>query len=73
MNFFDMNHPFFKPLWIRVLVVSLCVGWAVFEFIGGSPFWGVLFLGMGGIAFWGLFVDFDPDGLRKASRESKKE
>lgn len=74
MKFLETDHPFFKPLWIRVLIVAFCVAWGVFEFIGNAPFWGVLFLGMGVIAFWGFFIDFDPDGLKKkAAEEAKKE
>lgn len=43
----DLDHPFFRPLWIRIAVVAVCLGWAAFEFVGGSPFWGVLFGGIG--------------------------
>ena len=57
---FDLNHPFFIPLWRRVAVVVFAVGWGLFEFASGSPFWGTLFLGIGGYAFWGLFIAFDP-------------
>jgi hypothetical protein len=28
MKFFDLQHPFYKPLWIRVLITALCLGWA---------------------------------------------
>ena len=65
LKFFETDHPFFKPLWIRILVVAFAACWGIFEFASGSAFWGVLFLGMAGIAFWGFFIDFDPDGLKK--------
>jgi hypothetical protein len=57
---FDFNHPFFRPLWIRVLVVALCLGWAAFELLSGNPFWAILFGGIGAAAFWGFFVNFNP-------------
>ena len=39
-KFLDTDHPMFRPLWVRLLVVAVCLGWAAFEFIDGSPFWG---------------------------------
>jgi hypothetical protein len=59
-RFFDLNHPFFRPLWLRVLVVALCLGWAAFEIAAGSPMWAILFGALGLYAAWGFFVAFDP-------------
>jgi hypothetical protein len=59
-KFFDFNHPFYRPLWIRVLIVVLTGGWGIFEFIGGSPFWGTIFCGTSALAFHNLFIAFDP-------------
>jgi len=60
-KFLDTDHPFFRPLWIRILLVAVCAGWGILEFVTGSPFWGVLFLGLGAYAAWGFFMDFNPD------------
>ncbi len=60
MNLFDFDHPFYRPLWIRGVVVAVAAGWGVFEFVSGSPFWGVLFCGMAAFAFHGLFIRFNP-------------
>jgi hypothetical protein len=57
----DLNHPFFRPLWRRVLVVAVCLAWAAFEFTTGSPFWGVLFGGIGLVCAWAFFLAWDPD------------
>lgn len=57
---FDFNHPFYRPLWIRIAVVAACLAWGLFEFVGGSPFWGALFCGLAAIAFHGLFIAFEP-------------
>ena len=59
-KFLDTDHPMFRPLWVRILIVAICVGWAIFEFTTGSGFWGVLFLALGAYAAWGFFVAFDP-------------
>jgi hypothetical protein len=47
MKWFDVQHEWFRPIWRRVIVVALCLGWAIFEIIGGSPFWAILFGAMG--------------------------
>ena len=62
-KFLDTDHPMFRPLWVRILIVAICVGWGIVEFVlgAGSPFWGILFLALGGYAAWDFFVDFGPD------------
>jgi hypothetical protein len=57
---FDLDHPFFKPLWIRVLIVVVTLAWTAFEFSTGSPFWGVLFGAVGLFAAYRFFVVFNP-------------
>ena len=47
-KFLDANHPMLRPLWVRVLLVALCLGWAALEFATMSPFWGMVFLALGG-------------------------
>ena len=58
-KFLDTSHPWLRPLWVRVLLVALCFGWAVLEFATMSPFWGVIFLALGAYAAWGFFVAFE--------------
>lgn len=66
----DFNDPFYKPLWLRIVIVAVAAGWGVFEFMAGSPFWGVLFVGAGAFAFYGLFIAFNPrEPERKSSTE----
>ena len=57
---FDLDHPFFIPLWRRVVIVAMCVGWALVEFSTGSPGWGMLFGGIGVYCFWHFFFNFHP-------------
>jgi hypothetical protein len=66
---FDFNDPFFKPLWLRVAIVALAGGWGIFEFASGQMFWGTLFVGVAAIAFWGLFITFEP----REPEEKKKD
>jgi hypothetical protein len=61
----DFNDPFYKPLWLRILIVAITAGWSVFEFFGGTPFWGVIFLGAAAFAFHGLFIAFNPRELEQ--------
>lgn len=55
MNILDPHHPFFRPLWRRVLTVAIPVAWGVFELLSGAVFWALLFLAAGGYAAWEFF------------------
>jgi hypothetical protein len=63
-KFIDTDHPMLRPLWVRLLLVALCLGWAAYEFgllgfLGlrtGSPAWGVAFLALGLYAAWVFFL-----------------
>ena len=57
---FDFGHPFFRPLWVRVVVVAVALGWALYEFATGAPFWGILFGALGLYAAWHLLMRYDP-------------
>ena len=68
MRFFDLQHPFYKPLWIRVLVTALCLGWAAVELSAGQPFWAILFGAVGVYCAHQFFIAFnprDPEGKDK--------
>ena len=61
-KFFDLRHPFFNPLWRRVLTVAVSGGWAVVELVSGSPGWAIMF---GAVAAWcayEFFVNWEPPG-----------
>jgi len=55
-KFIDTDHPMLRPLWVRVLLVAICLGWAAFEFTRASPTWGVVFLALGLYAAWAFFL-----------------
>lgn len=60
----DPRHPFYRPLWRRVLIVAVPLGWAAVEVSAGAPFWGMLFAAIGFYALWVLVLRFprDEDG-----------
>lgn len=60
MKLLDVQLPFFLPLWRRVLVVAMCLGWALLELATGSPGWAVLFGGLGLYCAHQFFIAFDP-------------
>ena len=62
---FKMNDPFFRPLWLRVLLVAICVFWTVVELWTGSPGWAMLFAGLGGYAAYSFFIVFNPTDPEK--------
>jgi hypothetical protein len=49
---FDLEVPFFLPVYRRVLAVVVPILWAFFEFSNDAYFWGLIFMGLGGIAAW---------------------
>lgn len=53
MQLIDPAHPFYKPLWVRLLIVGSCSGWAIFEAIGGDPFFMII---MGALAIYSARV-----------------
>ena len=60
MQLIDPSHPAYRNAWVRGLIVAVCIGWAVLEFFGGDPFWGVLSGAAGVYAFYMLFWTFKP-------------
>ncbi|SFR41719.1 hypothetical protein [Litoreibacter janthinus] len=67
MKFLDLRHPFFLPLWRRVITVALVGGWGLFEAVTGNIGWAVVF---GGAALWcayEFFAVFDPENYTDQS------
>lgn len=49
----EPEHPIYRPLWVRLLIVGGLAVWAVVEFMHQSPFWGTIVAGLG------LFAAFE--------------
>lgn len=52
------RHPFFRPLWRRIAVTAIPFAWMIFEFLAGSPVWGIAFAGLWAYAVWQLFLNW---------------
>lgn len=65
MGFFDVQRPMFRPLWLRALIVGLCLAWTVVEIRGGNGFWAVLFGAAALYLAYQFFVVFNPVELEK--------
>ena len=59
-KFIDPDHPFYKPLWIRLLIVAFCSLWTAFEFWQGENTWGMIFLAVSAYAGCVLIIFFKP-------------
>ncbi|MBO6758817.1 MAG: hypothetical protein JJ902_20980 [Roseibium sp.] len=52
------EHPFFDPLWRRVLLVAFCVFWAGVEFYSSNALWGYVFLAIAAYAAWAYLIAY---------------
>ena len=57
----DFRHPFFRPLWRRVVVTLVLLGWTGFEISLGNLVWAALFGALGAYAAYVFFFAFDTD------------
>jgi hypothetical protein len=53
---FDVEIPFFLPVWRRFAVVAVAVCWGLFEISTGALFWGMIFVGMGSMVGWRFYT-----------------
>lgn len=63
MKLFDLQHPWFIPLYRRVLVTASCLFWTIVELVTGGPFWTILFGGMTALCVHQFFIAFNPRDL----------
>lgn len=66
----DTDLSFFIPLWRRVLVLAVLIGWTIFEWSVGDAFWGTLVMAVAVYVIWTLFISFD---RRVAEAQAKAE
>ena len=60
MKIIDTDHPFYRPLWRRVLLVGVCAAWTGVEYYNGEQTWGTIFLVVTAYAFANLILFFKP-------------
>ena len=56
----DPDHPFFRPLIVRILCVAFPLGWAIFELQHGAMAWAIAFGAAGCYLLWALFLQVRP-------------
>lgn len=69
----DPHHPFFKPLWRRILTVALPGAWGGIEFYNGSTGWGILFAAAAIYAAYELLIMYDRTMAKAAAEEAAKQ
>ena len=58
----EQQHPFYKPLWRRVMIVAVIFFWLFFEiYTGSSEIWIVLALAMLAYAVYTFFLTWPKD------------
>lgn len=54
------DYLFMQPLWRRIVLLLVCLGWAAMEWWGGAHFWGSLAIAVTGYVVWRYFLRFEP-------------
>ncbi|ATN32642.1 hypothetical protein NBH20_09320 [Rhizobium sp. S153] len=71
MKFLDPQHPFFKPLWRRILTVVAPAAWGLVELSNGASGWAILFFGASAYAAYELLFMFERSNREAASAADK--
>lgn len=57
---FDNSHPWFAPLYRRVLIVVVCFLWLVMESIAEQPLWQIIAFAVLAYAIWTFLYKYQP-------------
>ncbi|WP_425049409.1 hypothetical protein [Psychromarinibacter sp. S121] len=68
-QFFDLQHPFFLPVWRRVGTEAACLGWGGLELAMGHPGWAAIFAVIGLFCLWEFFIVWDDEAVRARANE----
>jgi len=60
-KFLGLHHPFFRPLYRRVLTVLVIAIWAYVEYTQGNDGWVLFALGLMGACIGAFFIFTDPE------------
>lgn len=64
MKLLDSAHPFYAPVWRRVVIVALCFLWALIELLNDAVFWAILSGALSVYCLWEFFLSQDAPGNR---------
>jgi hypothetical protein len=57
MKIIDRDHPFYKPLWRRIVLICVLAGWSAFEiFFTKEPMWMAVAVGLLVISAWQFLI-----------------
>ncbi|MBB3951760.1 hypothetical protein [Aureimonas jatrophae] len=66
----DNNHPFFRPLWRRVLLVAFCAGWALVELlVVGDSTWAIMIGIVAAYAAWTFLITYQTAPAEPARKD----
>jgi hypothetical protein len=68
----EPEHPIYRPLWVRVLLLLVLAGWAAAELTRGSPFWGTIAAGLALFVIYELFWRFPMHRANAAAKADAK-
>lgn len=64
--YMGVDHPFFRPMYRRILTTGFCAAWALMELLNGAPFWAILFGALAAYCGYYFFVVAEfRDGIDK--------
>ncbi|PZM13916.1 hypothetical protein [Rhizobium tubonense] len=65
MQLIDPDHSFYRPLWIRIAIVAVCLGWAIIEASTSEPFWAIIVGALGIYSAYKLLLTYTPPPLKE--------
>jgi len=57
----NTSHPFYKKTWVRIVIPSFCILWALIEYLNGSINWAFFFGIVGLYSGYKLLIKFRND------------
>jgi hypothetical protein len=60
LRLLDLEHPFFAPLWRRIVTTAVCVVWAGVELAAGSIWFALIAAALAALCIWRFFFGFVP-------------
>lgn len=65
MQLIDPKHPFYRPLWRRIVIVAICVGWFLFELlVSHSQLFMPITAALAAYSAWVLLIGWKDDSAQ---------